>query len=35
MTMIDHIVIGTLLIIGYVITLWLIITEIRQKDKGK
>ncbi len=30
-----QVVVGILLIIGYAITLWLIVTEIRQKDKGK
>jgi len=31
----QHISIGILLIIGYGVTLWLIVTEIRQKDKKK
>jgi len=30
-----QVVVGILLIIGYIITLWLIVTEIRQKDKRK
>jgi len=30
-----QVVVGILLIIGYIITLWLIVTEIRQKDKNK
>lgn len=33
--MIQHVVTGALLIIGYAITLWLIAMEVRQRHKKK